>query len=87
MGCGRPCWMLMSLISVNQLFAEGLASTRELKATLFRIFPSRRQIMLNRDSWRRCRCADIGRDPARKKTALSGVRSWSFMSLVRVFLW
>ena len=86
-GWGSPYYTQRFLRSWNQDFVEGLATTSISLARALRMLPSRWQIMLRRDSWRRWRRATAGRVPARKNTAQSGVLSWSLISLDRVFLW
>ena len=85
-GCGRQYWIQISRIFWNQECAAGLASTRVLCAMVWSGSAFRWHIIKNKESWRRWRRAVLGKEPARKYTTQSGVRSCSFISLWREFL-
>ena len=85
-GCGNWYWTQIFLICWNQELQVVFASTSISTAIERKIFLSRRLIIPNNDSWRRWRRADPGSDPARKYTTQSGVFSWSFNNLSKVFL-
>ena len=88
-GWGRWYWRQRFLTCRNQDFADGEQVSRTCQACWWRGSPGRWQIMLNKDSWRRCKTAVPGKVPDMKWTRGAGdlVESFKRDWTVLLYCW